>query len=57
VDDAMTEQNYVDPGQNQPSLAEQMHTLLVRIDQLEYEVLLLREQLAQQSGQITTFPR
>jgi hypothetical protein len=53
----MTEQNYVDPGQNQPSLAEQMHTLLVRIDQLEYEVLLLREQLAQQSGQITTFPR
>lgn len=53
----MTEQNYVDPGQSQPVLAEQMQALLVRIGQLETELRELRDafELAQ-GGQITTFP-
>jgi hypothetical protein len=53
----MTEQNYVDPGQNQPALAEQMQSLLVRIGQLEVEVRELRDKLElAQGGVITTFP-
>jgi hypothetical protein len=38
----MTEQNYVDPAQSQPALAEQFQSLLVRIGQLEAEVRDLR---------------
>lgn len=54
----MTEQNYVDPAQHQPVLAEQMASLLARIGQLELEVRELRDRLAlAQGGQaITTFP-
>lgn len=54
----MTEQNYVDPAQNQPTLAVQMQALLLRIErleQLEREVLELRHRLdLAQGGQATT---
>jgi uncharacterized protein (UPF0335 family) len=53
----MTEQNYVDPAQSQPVLAEQLRVLLERIGQLEAEVRELRGKLElAQGGKVTTFP-
>jgi cell shape-determining protein MreC len=53
----MTEENYTDPGQNQPALVEQLQALLTRIGQLEAEVRELRDQLElAQGGRIVTYP-
>jgi hypothetical protein len=53
----MTEQNYVDPGQSQPTATVQMESLLVRIAQLEAEVRKLRDQVElAQGGKVITFP-
>jgi hypothetical protein len=53
----VTEQNYVDPGQSQPTLAEQLQSLLERVGQLETEVRALREQFElAQGGKIVNYP-